>query len=63
MSLPEVVSRRQLIIDHFMFDPDWEDGCSSRRAARAMGSPRARAGNRLSGRVPHEQGALVARFS
>ncbi|MEO6857819.1 MAG: DUF899 domain-containing protein [Solirubrobacteraceae bacterium] len=21
--------RRQLIVDHFMFDPDWEDGCSS----------------------------------
>jgi len=21
--------RRQLIVDHFMFDPEWEDGCSS----------------------------------
>ncbi len=21
--------RRQLIVDHFMFDPDWEDGCAS----------------------------------
>ena len=21
--------RRQLIVQHFMFDPDWEDGCSS----------------------------------
>ena len=21
--------RRQLIVDHFMFDPDWDDGCSS----------------------------------
>jgi predicted dithiol-disulfide oxidoreductase (DUF899 family) len=21
--------RRQLIVDHFMFDPDWEDGCPS----------------------------------
>jgi predicted dithiol-disulfide oxidoreductase (DUF899 family) len=21
--------RRQLIVDHFMFDPQWEDGCSS----------------------------------
>ncbi len=21
--------RRQLIVDHFMFDPSWEDGCSS----------------------------------
>ncbi|HEY5430485.1 MAG TPA: DUF899 family protein, partial [Solirubrobacteraceae bacterium] len=21
--------RRQLIVDHYMFDPDWEDGCMS----------------------------------
>ncbi|HEX9140932.1 MAG TPA: DUF899 family protein, partial [Gaiellaceae bacterium] len=21
--------RRQLIVDHYMFDPDWEDGCLS----------------------------------
>ena len=25
--------RRQLIVQHFMFDPDWDDGCSSCTAA------------------------------
>jgi predicted dithiol-disulfide oxidoreductase (DUF899 family) len=25
--------RKQLIVQHFMFDPDWEDGCSSCTAA------------------------------
>lgn len=30
MSLPELFEgRRQLIVYHFMFDPDWEEGCPS----------------------------------
>jgi len=31
--------RRQLIIQHFMFDPSWEDGCSSCTAAADELSP------------------------
>src|SRR4051794_37651078 len=26
--------RRQLIVGHFMFDPDWDEGCSSCSAGR-----------------------------
>ena len=26
--------RRQLIVDHFMFDPSWDEGCPSCSAAR-----------------------------
>ena len=28
--------RRQLIIDHYMFDPDWEDGCPAAPAGRPI---------------------------
>jgi predicted dithiol-disulfide oxidoreductase (DUF899 family) len=31
--------RRQLIVRHFMFDPDWEDGCSSCTAGADEISP------------------------
>jgi len=30
--------RRQLIVQHFMFDPSWEDGCSSCTASSADSS-------------------------
>ena len=31
--------RTQLIVGHFMFDPDWEDGCSSCTAGADEMSP------------------------
>jgi predicted dithiol-disulfide oxidoreductase (DUF899 family) len=47
--------RRQLIVDHFMFDPSWDEGCPSCSPGRPVRQPRPPA------RARHHHGGRLAR--